>query len=194
MKSVCIYCGANEGNSPFYAETAMQCGSVLAARNLTLVYGGGNIGLMGQLADGALAAKGKVIGVIPEALMNLELGHKGVTELIVVDSMHARKQRMADLADAFIALPGGIGTLEELIEVFTWLQLNFHHKPVGLLNAGNYYAPLITLLDHMESEGFLLSNQREMLFVDDDISRLLDRMKNFERPQADKWISRRSEI
>lgn len=194
MKSICIYCGANEGNSPLYAESAELCGRILASRDLTLIYGGGNIGLMGRVADAALAANGKVIGVIPEALMNLELGHKGVTELIVVNSMHDRKQRMADLADGFIALPGGIGTLEELIEVFTWLQLNFHHKPVGLLNVGNYYAPLIALLKHMEDEGFLLPSQHEMLLVDDNIDQLLDRMKNFERPQADKWVSRRSEI
>ncbi|MEO6846792.1 MAG: TIGR00730 family Rossman fold protein [Chthoniobacterales bacterium] len=193
MKSICVYCGANEGSSPIYAKAAEACGATLAGREISLVFGGGNIGLMGRIADAVLAAKGKVIGVIPQSLVDRELAHRGVTELIIVNSMHERKQCMTDLADGFIALPGGIGTLEELTEVFTWLQLGFHHKPIGLLNVEGYYDPLLELLKHMEGAGFLHDIHREMLFVSDDTATLLDAMEDFERPQEDKWPSSRTQ-
>lgn len=185
MKNVCIYCGANEGSSSFYSRAAVECGGILAKRGINLIYGGGNVGLMGRLADAVLDNKGTVTGVIPRSLSARELGHSGVTELLIVESMHERKQRMADLADGFIALPGGIGTLEEIAEAFTWLQLDFHRKPVALFNIEGYYTPLAELFDHMSGAGFLGTRQKEMLIVDDDFNRLLDRMIAFERPADD---------
>src|ERR1043166_521376 len=139
MKNICIYCGSSCGSKPDFEEGAVQCGKTLAARCLNLIYGGGNVGLMGILADAVLAGGGKVTGVIPRSLVDREVAHTGLTSLITVASMHERKQKMADLADAFVALPGGVGTLEEVIETFTWLQLGIHAKPVGLLNVADYY-------------------------------------------------------
>jgi len=181
MKRVCIFCGSSAGASPEYAELAGACGRVLAARRLTLVYGGGNIGMMGILADAALQAGAEVIGVIPRDLVDRELAHHGLTSLIRVGSMHERKQKMAELSDAAIALPGGIGTMEELFEIYTWLQLRFHHKPVGVLNAYGFYDLLLQFLDHMVQERFLKPKNRELLLVDSDFSRLLDRMAAFHR-------------
>ena len=152
------------------------------------MYGGGNVGLMGVLADAALAEGGEVIGVIPRRMMARELGHAGVTSLIPVDSMHQRKQKMADLADAFLALPGGIGTLEELFEAFTWLQLGLHHKPVGLLNVEGFYDRLIEFLAHMRGHRFLKPQHFESLLVDDDVERLLDRFARFNDQPVGKWM------
>src|SRR5262249_7546406 len=157
---VCIYCGSSEGASPVYAQMAVECGRILARRGMNLIYGGGNVGLMGKLADAVLDNNGTVTGVIPQALSSRELGHEGVTELLVVNSMHERKRRMADLADGFIALPGGIGTLEEVAEAFTWLQLDFHRKPVALFNVEGYYTPLAELFDHMTNAGFVSTRQK----------------------------------
>jgi uncharacterized protein (TIGR00730 family) len=161
---------------------------VLAERGLTLVYGGGNVGLMGILADAALAAGGEVIGVIPQRMVARELGHSGVTSLIAVDSMHQRKQKMADLADAFIALPGGIGTMEELFEAYTWLQLDLHHKPVGLLNIAGFYDHLVQFLAHMRGQRFLKAEHHDTLVVEDTIERLLDRFARFNHQPVGKWF------
>jgi uncharacterized protein (TIGR00730 family) len=159
----------------------------LAERGLTLVYGGGNVGLMGILADAALAASGEVIGVIPRRMIARELGHAGVTSLIPVNSMHERKQKMADLADAFIALPGGVGTMEEMFEAFTWLQLGLHHKPVGLLNVAGYYDSLVEFLVHMRGQRFLKAKHFENLLVEDDVERLLDRCARFNHEPVAPW-------
>ena len=187
MKRVCVYCGSSSGANPIHREAAESLGAVLAARGIGLVYGGGNVGLMGILADAALRAGGEVIGVIPTALMDKELGHGGVTKLHVTASMHERKQLMADLSDGFIALPGGIGTLEELFETFTWLQLGFHAKPVGLLNVARFFDHLLTFLGHATDEHFLRPAHLESLLVETDAASLLARMARFRAPSLAKW-------
>lgn len=174
--SVCVYCGSNLGQDPAYAEAARGLGRYLGTHGVRLVYGGGSVGLMNEVACAALEAGGTVIGVIPEALLAMEVGKHDVTELIVVPDMHARKHRMAALADAFVALPGGYGTLEELFEVITWNQLGFHTKPVGVLDVQSYYAPLIELLDHMVAQGFVSAEQRSIVHVGDAPATLLERM------------------
>jgi uncharacterized protein (TIGR00730 family) len=188
MKRICVYCGSNLGGDPVYAEAAKAVGALLAAEGLELVYGGGNVGLMGSVADAVLEAGGSVRGVIPQSLEEKELGHSGVTELLVVDSMHARKQRMAEMSDGFIALPGGIGTLEELAEIFTWLQLQFHDKPVGILNTGGYYDHLLAFLGHMQGEQFIKGEQLDMLLVADSPDALLKQMLEFTPCSGGKWF------
>ncbi len=176
MKSLCVYCGSRPGNDPAFAAAARAVGNAIGRRGWRLVYGGGGSGLMGQVADAALAAGAKAIGIIPAALMERELGHRGLDELIVVETMHERKRQMAEHSDAFIALPGGIGTLEELFEVWTWLQLGYHAKPVGLLNVAGYYDPLLAFLDRSTESGFVPQAQRALLQVGADVDRLLDRL------------------
>ena len=188
MKRVCVYCGSSAGANPVHREAAESLGALLAGRGIGLVYGGGNVGLMGAVADGALRGSGEVIGVIPSALMDKELGHSGVTKLHVVASMHERKQLMADLSDGFIALSGGIGTLEELFETFTWLQLGFHEKPVGLLNVAGFYDHLLTFLRHAAGEHFLRTEHLESLLVETDATTLLGRMERFRPPALGKWV------
>ena len=190
MKRVCVYCGSSPGGRPEYAVAARECGELLAARGIALVYGGGNVGLMKVLADATLGAGGEVSGVIPTHLIERDVAHHAVTTLIAVDSMHERKQKMADLADAFIALPGGVGTLEELFEVFTWLQLGLHRKPVGLLNVAGYYDALLQFLDHMEAERFLKREHRDTLLVADRVAPLLDRLAGFVPREVGKWMDR----
>lgn len=191
MKRVCVYCGSNVGARPAYAEAARELGRTLAGAGLGLVYGAGNVGLMHVVAEAALRMGGEVVGYIPRALADKELAHEGLTELVVVESMHERKQGMADRADGFIALPGGIGTLEEVIEVFTWLQLEFHAKPIGLLNTDGFYDRLLEFLDHLCTEQFLRQEQLDMLLVDADPERLLERMRAFQPARLEKWIDRR---
>lgn len=174
MNRICVYCGSSHGARPEYAAMAARFGEACAKRGLTLVYGGGNIGLMGVVADAALAAGGNVIGVIPKSMAEGGLAHRGLTELIAVDTMHERKSRMAELSDAFVALPGGIGTLEELVEIFTWLQLGLHFKPVGLLNAGGFYEPLLQLLAQMRDQRFLSTEHHARLAVERDVEPLLE--------------------
>jgi hypothetical protein len=188
LKRLCIYCGSSPGSLPDYAKAAASCGSELAQRGIALVYGGGNVGMMGLLADAVLAAKGEVIGVIPHHLANKELAHAGATQMLRVNSMHERKQTMADLSDGFIALPGGIGTLEELFETLTWLQLGLHPKPIGLLNVCGFFTPMLDFLDHMVEHRFLKQEHRDMLLVEDDIRTLLHRMEIFIAPDAGKWL------
>ncbi len=188
MNSLCVFCGSNPGASPVYGDAAARLGRTLARRGLTLVYGGGRVGLMGVVADAALAAGGKVIGVIPEALATRELAHAGLTDLQVVGSMHERKARMSELADGFLALPGGIGTLEEWFEVWTWSQLGFQPKPCGLLEVAGYYRHLLAFLDHMTAQRFLSEPHRAMAIVDDDPERLLDRLAAYRPTAGRKWI------
>ncbi|MGA0612685.1 TIGR00730 family Rossman fold protein [Caldimonas sp. KR1-144] len=174
--SFCIYCGSRPGHRDAYADAARRTGTAIAARGSRLVYGGGNVGLMGIVADAALAAGAFVCGVIPRSLMEREVGHRGLSELHVVETMHQRKQMMAERADAFIALPGGIGTFEELFEVWTWRQLGYHDQPIGLLNIEGYYDGLLAFLDRSVAEGFLGENVRALLLADDDPERLVDRL------------------
>ncbi|ANF56921.1 TIGR00730 family Rossman fold protein [Halotalea alkalilenta] len=176
MRSVCVYLGSRDGASPAWGEVAERVGRKIAERGWRLVYGGGRVGLMGRCADGAIAAGGEVIGVIPNALVEREAAHLGLTELIKVPDMHTRKARMSELSDGFIALPGGIGTFEELFEMWTWLYLGIHAKPVGLLNVDGFYDKLLSFLDDTVSAGFLATSTRQGLADDDDIDRLLDRM------------------
>lgn len=190
MKRICVYCGSSTGANPAHREAAENLGALLAARGIGLVYGGGNIGLMGVIADAALHAGGEVIGVIPDALMEKELGHAGLTKLHVVGSMHERKQLMADLSDGFIALPGGIGTFEELFETLTWQQLAFHDKPVALLNAGGFYDHLLVFLRHAADERFLRNEHLDSLLIETDSVALLDRMATFRAPRLGKWWDR----
>jgi len=188
MRRVCVYCGSSSGFDPIYKAAAIELGVLLSAQGIGLVYGGGSIGLMGALADSVLAKGGEVIGIIPHHLIAMEVGHRQLTSLIAVDSMHARKHQMADLADAFIALPGGIGTAEELLEVFTWLQLGIHAKPVAILNTNGYFDHLLQFLEHMEQSGFLKREHREMLIIEQDAARLLEQLRGFVPARLDKRI------
>lgn len=187
LRRLCVYCGSSGGASPVHRAAAVALGAHLARSGLGLIYGGGNVGLMGAIADAALEAGGEVIGVIPRALQEKELGHGGCTELRVVGSMHERKQLMADLADGFIALSGGVGTLEELFETFTWLQLGFHEKPVGVLNVAGFYDRLLDFLEHLTAEQFLKRAHFDCLLVADDVATLLARMAAFRAPALGKW-------
>jgi uncharacterized protein (TIGR00730 family) len=188
MKRLCVYAGSNAGGRRDYAEAAGALAREMVECGIGLVYGGGHVGLMGVLADTVLAAGGEAIGVMPQALVDREIGHRGLTELRVVGSMHERKALMAELADGFVAVPGGIGTLEELIEVFTWSQLGIHRKPCGVLDAAGFYGSLASLLDHMVAEGFLRAEHRAVLVSDPDPARLLDRLEAWEPPAVHKWM------
>ncbi|MDH4454496.1 MAG: TIGR00730 family Rossman fold protein [Verrucomicrobiota bacterium] len=190
LRRICVYCGSNAGNDPAHRAAAHDLGAFLAHSGIGLVYGGGNVGLMGAVADGALSQNGEVIGVIPKSLMEKELGHGGVTELHVVTSMHERKQMMVDLSDGFIALPGGFGTLDELFETLTWLQLSFHDKPVGLLNVGGFFDGLIEFIDHMSRSGFLKPEHARCVLVENDPNQLLAAMESFRPPDLGKWIEK----
>lgn len=191
MKRVCVFLGSNPGRNHRYLEAARDTGRELARRGLDVVYGGSNVGLMRELADSALAAGGKVLGVIPEALRQKEIAHPGLTELHVVASMHERKALMAELADAFIALPGGLGTLEELCEILTWAQLGFHRKPCGLLDVDGYYGPLNAFLDQAVGEDFVMAAHRAMLLSATAPDALLDLFADYVPPSVDKWIEKR---
>ncbi len=189
FQRICVFCGSNSGTNPVYRNDAVALGQLLARRAIEIVYGAGNIGLMGVLADAALAAGGKVIGVIPESLMAKEVGHRGITELRIVKSMHERKAIMSDLSDGFIALPGGFGTFEEFCEVVTWSQLGIQSKPCGLLNVAGYYDPLLALFDRAVSEGFLREENRKLVLDDNNPERLLEAMARFRVPAVSKWIA-----
>jgi uncharacterized protein (TIGR00730 family) len=173
MESLCVYCGSSLGERPLYQQAAQDLGTAIAEQEMTLVYGGANVGLMGILADAVLTAGGKVVGVIPQSLIEKEVAHWGLSELKIVNSMHERKALMADLADGFMALPGGLGTLDELCEILTWAQLGFHHKACGLLNLGGFYDPLLTFLDHAVTEGFLPPRHRQLIITGDEPKALL---------------------
>ena len=190
LRRVCVYCGSSSGSRPAYALAAQAVGTTLARRGLELVYGGGNVGLMGIVADAALAAGGHVIGVIPESLMAREVGHQGLPDLRVVANMHIRKALMAELADAFIALPGGFGTIEEFCEVLTWAQLGLHRKPFGLLNTAGFYDPLLAFFDHQVTERFVRSEHRELIIAHAEPEILLDALATTQVPNLDKWLDR----
>ncbi|MFE4896818.1 LOG family protein [Peribacillus butanolivorans] len=189
MKTLAVFCGSSRGASNVYLDAAKKLGKELAKRNITLVYGGACVGIMGAVADSVLEAGGKVIGVMPSFLEKREISHKNLTELIVVDSMHERKAKMAELADGFIALPGGPGTLEEFFEIFTWAQLGLHHKPCGLLNINHYYDPLVALFNHMSDEQFLHEKYRSMALVDVEPNGLLDQFNTYKPPTVKSFIT-----
>jgi len=190
MKSVCVFCGSSDSVAPEYLAAARQTGQLLARRGVRLVYGGGRTGLMGAVADGALEAGGEVIGVMIPSMHTRELSHPGLTRMDMVPDMHARKRRMHDLAEGYIALPGGFGTFDELFETLTWAQIGEHEKPVGLLNVRDYYAPLLTAIDHAVQEGFVLPEHREALHCEDDPEKLLVQMENHKHPHeaVKRWL------
>ena len=192
ITSLCVYCGSSPGRQPAYLEAARALAEALVRRGVGLVYGGARVGVMGALADAALAAGGTVTGVIPRALAGKEIAHDGLSELIVTESMHARKTIMAERSDACIALPGGIGTLEELFEAWTWTQLGFHRKPCGVLNTLGYFDALIQFVDHSVAEGYLKQTHRDILLVDADPDTLLDRLEQYEPPIIPKWLDEAS--
>ncbi len=190
MKKICVYCGSSPGRRPEYIDSAKALARELLARHIGLIYGGASVGIMGEIADTVLAGGGEVIGVIPQSLVDKEVSHSGLTELKIVNSMHERKAVMAEISDGFIALPGGLGTIEELFEVLTWSQLGFHKKPCALLNIKQYYHSLSLFLDHAVKEKFVKPIHREMLLVEEDPAILLDAMKEYSPPAVDKWIGR----
>ncbi len=191
IKSIAVFCGSGMGHGPAYEANARALGKMLALQNIRLVYGGAKVGLMGAVADAALEAGGEVIGVIPHFLSGREIAHAGLSELLLVDTMHERKLRMAELADASISLPGGFGTMEEFFEVLTWAQLGLHTKPVGLLNVLDFYKPLYALFDQMVKEGFLKPENRHLVLMDEKPEGLLRQFEGYIAPEVPKWLKRK---
>ncbi len=189
MRNVCVFCGSSDGARPAYAGAARALGAEVARRGLRLVYGGGKVGLMGAVADAALAAGGEVVGVMPKALLEKEIGHGDLTDLKVVGSMHERKGLMADLSDGFLALPGGYGTFEEFLEVLSWAQLSYHEKPCALLDVGGFFGPLLGLFDRAVREGFVHPDHRALVLAGRDPAGLLDAMGRHSPPETKKWVS-----
>ncbi len=194
MHALCVYCGSRGGTDAAYARAASVLGRAIAAQGMTLVYGGGSLGLMNTVAEAALAGGGRVVGVIPERLLQREVQHEGLSELHVVQTMHQRKKMMADFADGFVALPGGLGTLEELFEIWTWRQLGYHNKPLGLLNVNGFYDGLLDFLAQTHEQGFVSPEMLGLLVVDDDAQRLLDRMRGAQPVSEDPWWRMRDVI
>ncbi len=188
LKNIVVFCASSSGNDPAFVEAARDLGSTLAARGCTLIYGGGNVGLMGTVADAVMTGGGRVVGIIPHGLEQREVAHRGVSELVVVNSMHERKKQMAERADAFVALPGGYGTMEEIMEVITWAQLGIHRCPCAFLNVAGYYDAFFTFLDHACESGLLKKQYREMILVENEIDRLFDSIAAYESPIKDQWI------
>jgi len=189
MKSIAVFCGSSEGASSIYKESAVKLGHALAERQITLIYGGANVGLMGAVADAVLGQGGRVIGVLPFFLQDREIAHKGLTELVMVDSMHERKAKMAELADGFIALPGGPGTMEEFFEIFTWGQLGLHRKPCGLLNINHYFDPIVSMFNVMQREQFMQPKYRTMVITDDTPEGILKQFSNYDAPSVKTYLN-----
>ncbi len=194
LTSICVFCGSSPGRSPAFADAAAALGTRLAQNGQTLVYGGSNLGLMRRVADASLSAGGRVVGVMLQALSDREVAHAGLSELRIVETFHERKALMADLADGFVAMPGGIGTLDELFEVWTWSQLDFHAKPIALLNVDGFFDPLLTYLEQVADQRFMRPEHLEMLVADDDPARLLTRMADYRAPRLEKWMDRETEM
>ena len=190
MKHLCVFCGSSKGNDPVYERKALELAEIIVEKNLSMVFGGGSIGIMGVLADKILAMKGKVIGVIPRFLYDLEVGHDQVTELIIVKSMHERKQKMAEISDGFLALPGGFGTLEEMSEIMTWIQLKLIQKPIGILNVNGYYNHFLKMLDTMVTSGFLKQNNRDIIMSADKPGEIIDKLLSRPVFEDTKWIEK----
>lgn len=190
MKNIAVYCGSSKGSNELYAQTALKVGQYFALNSISLIYGAGSVGLMGVMANETLLNNGKVIGVIPQFLMDLEVGHKGLTELHITENMHERKKKMAELSDGIIALPGGYGTLDELFEMLTWSQLGLHEMPIGILNVNGFFDPLLAMVQKMVDEGFLKKQNQDLIIVEDNIESLVNKMKSTERPVALKWLGK----
>ena len=190
LQTVCVFCAAGDGRNPVYVKQALEMGRYLAESGRRIVYGGGRTGLMGALAEGALAAGGEIVGIMPKHLVDHEVAHTGLTELRVVGSMHERKSLLAELSDGFLAMPGGLGTLEELFEIWTWGQLGLHRKPYGVLNVNGYFTPLLEFLDHAVTEQFIRPEYRALLVVDSDPAALIARMEAMEPPPLPRWVQR----
>ncbi|MCP4746030.1 MAG: TIGR00730 family Rossman fold protein [Desulfobacteraceae bacterium] len=186
MKRICVFCGSSFGSKPEYSEAAKQLGSVLAGNDIGLVYGGANVGIMGQIANTVLDQGGEVVGVIPRALVEKEVAHTKLNDLRIVDSMHERKALMSELSDGFIAMPGGFGTIEEFVEILTWLQLGIHQKPCGLLNVNMYYDKFMRFLDHITGEQFVQEKHRNMVLADSNPKSLIEKFETFQPPAPDK--------
>ncbi len=189
IKKICVFCGSNSGNKPEYVQAARELGENMAASGIELVYGGGNVGIMGEIANAVLARGGKAVGVIPKTLVDKELAHRSLTELRVVSTMHERKALMSELSDAFIALPGGIGTLEEFFEVLTWAQLGFQKKPCALLNTAGYYDHLISFIGKMVSDGFLHESHRGLMVIEKNPAAVIEKIKSHKPVCTDKWLN-----
>ncbi|AHG89883.1 Conserved hypothetical protein CHP00730 [Gemmatirosa kalamazoonensis] len=189
LSAVCVFCGSSSGVDGAYVDAARDLGRLLARRGVALVYGGARVGVMGAIADAALDDGGRVVGVMPRPLWSREVGHTGLTELLVVDTMHERKALMAERSDAFVALPGGAGTLEELFEMWTWAQLGIHTKPVALLNVGGFFDPLLAMVEHLVTQGFVRPAHRAMLVVEEQPDRLLARLAAYEAPATTRWLT-----
>ncbi|MEN8152405.1 MAG: TIGR00730 family Rossman fold protein [Acidobacteriota bacterium] len=194
IKSICVFCGSSKGKDPLYLETAYKLGNLLAENNIEMVYGGGNVGLMGMAAKGALDRGGRVTGVIPEKLKDMEVAHNGLTELKVVKTMHERKSMMNDLSGAFISMPGGIGTIEETFEIFTWFQLGYINKPIGILNVSGFFDQLLKFLENTVNEGFLRKEHFDTLVIENDPDSLLKELLNFNHIPIEKWFDREKNI
>lgn len=194
MKSLCVYCGSNFNGDPTVKKAIEELAKTMVDQEITMIFGGGSVGIMGVMADEILKGGGKAIGIIPQFLMDKEVGHKGLTEMIVTENMHQRKQKMADLADGFVILPGGFGTLEELFEVLTWLQLGLHAKPIGVLNIGGFYDHLFLQMDVMVENRFLKQANRDLVFNETDAKVLVDKMKNFDAKPDEVWFRDRNLI
>lgn len=190
MERICVFCGSSKGNYSIYEETANILAMEIVKNDLTMVYGGGSIGIMGVLSDKILSMNGKVIGVIPKFLYDLEVGHDDVTELIIVESMHERKQKMAEISDGFLALPGGFGTMEEMSEILTWIQLKLIQKPIGILNINGFFNHFLLMLDNMVKEGFLKQNNRDILLDSDNPLEIIKQLKSAPAFEDNKWIQR----
>jgi len=190
MKSICVFCGSSMGYHPIYEKSAYDLGKHIASENIRLIYGGGSVGLMGVMADAAIENNGEVVGIIPRFLYEKEVGHDGVTELIIVESMHERKHKMAELSQGFIAMPGGIGTMEELFEIFTWSQLALIKKPVALFNVNHYYNHIITFLENMVTEGFLMDSNLKSLIISHNIHEMVAKMLAYNYSETPKWIDK----
>ena len=189
MKRICVFCGSSAGEDPRYLDAADRFGNILAREGIELVYGGSRVGMMGRLAAATLQAGGKVVGIIPGAVMNRELAHQELTELRVVKSLHERKSEMADLSDAFVALPGGLGTTEAFFELLTWAQLGLHQKPCAMLDVAGYFQPLVRFFDHMTHEGFMARPHRDMVLVEEDPEELVRRLRSYQPPATPRWIT-----
>ncbi len=189
LKRLCVFCGSSDGINPIYKEKAAEMGELLGRKGIGLVYGGGSVGLMGAVAEGAQRAGAEVVGIITKDLLDIELANKAIPRMCVVGSMHERKALMADLSDGFIGLPGGYGTLEEFTEVVTWCQLGIHRKPCGILNVNQFFDPLLNMFDHAMKEGFITKIDRQLILADDDPERLLNRLSSFEVPPPSKWLA-----
>lgn len=187
MKSIAVFCGSSKGRDPIYMEAAKNLGKLLAENDIQLIYGGAQVGCMGAVADGVIENGGNAIGIIPKKLMRVEIAHGSLTELHVVETMHERKAMMAELADGFIAMPGGTGTLEEWFEVLTWAQIGYHQKPCSLFNVNNYYTPLISLFDHMIEQGFVLDDYRKLIIMEGDPVNLIAKLQNYQPQYIHKW-------